>query len=352
MPMEQEGQKEVTSNMLNFMNPFRATRQNPEEAWSTKHKEAAETLYPDFISDAANGIDIHGKPVFDSTHPHKYVVNEKEMTDYEKISFRQYQLWKTTMKIDRRDSMMQAFATSDFTNASAMHNWLGAPFPIIEPNPTLGEVTYGIRWYEHMAAAAFSMMFYAYVRGKPSVRFTNASMTPQKGTMPFVFGVMEFMNGQLSTSRLQGKMDNEYECMRFGVLESPARLAEKAKYWERLRKYKDEWMKRYDYYIYGMRPGERYSFLSPCHFPPAAVIFNKRTDYPMRKNPFILTETTMSLSQRREASEFLGKMNPNRPARPIDLDRPENKYYGPDGPTEVRGGGKHNRGAAMGGLFT
>jgi hypothetical protein len=348
--MEKEGHNE--NDWFNFMNPWRQTRQNPQENWSGKHKEVADKLYPDFISDAANGIDIHGKPVFDATNPHKYVVTEKEMTDYEKISFRQYQLWKTTMKIDRRDSMYEAFATSDYTNGSAVHNWLGAPFPIIEPNPTPGELMYAVRWYEHLGAILASCTFFAYVRGKPQVRYTGAAMTPQKGLIPFAFIFMEFMNGHMASSRLMGKVENEYECMRFGVVESPARLAEKAKYWERFRKYKEEWMKRYDYYVYGMRPGERYSFLSPCHFAPASVLFNKRTDYPMRKNPFILTETTMTPAQRREASEFVGKMNPGRSPRPIDFDRPENKYYGPDGPTEVRGGGVHNKGAALGGLFT
>merc|ERR1711991_72810 len=130
-------------------------------------------------------------------------------------------------------------------------------------------------------------------------------------------------------NRLGGKVENDVECERFGVMESKARLEEKAKYWERYRKYKEEWMKRYDYYVFGMRPGERYTLFSPCHYPPAAVVFNKRTDFPMRKNPFILSDQPLTTAQKQQAIEHL-RAKEGTP-HPAEFGRPEMKYHGPLG---------------------
>ena len=336
--------------VLSAYSPWAKTRQNPESEWSPKQREAASRLFPDHIADPANMLDIHGRPIFDATFTHKYEVTEKEMTDHERVAFRQYQLWKTTLKIERRDNMYAAMATSDYTNGTAAHDWLGSPFPIIEPKPTITEVMRTVRWYEHTGAFITSIGLYAQLRARPAVRYTGASVQTQRSMVPFYFGMFEFLNGYRAMDRLKGFVRNDYECERFGVLESPARLAEKARYWERYRRYKEEWMKRYDYYVYGMRPGERYTFLSPCHFPPLPIAYNKRTDWPMRKNPFVLVERPLSAIEKKQAIDYL-RAKPATP-HPLDLMRPENKYYGPEGPVCVRSDGTHPRGAPVGGLFT
>jgi hypothetical protein len=314
-----------------FYRWFNTTRQNPEHEWSDAQRAAAAELYPSRIPDPANALDIHGKPVFDATFSHKYEVTEKEMSDVEKISWKQYQLFKATLKIDRRDSLYQAFATADFTNGSAAHNWLGAPFPVIEPRPTPGDNMYAIRWYEHLGCIALSLGFYAYIRAKPSVRYNVASIAAQRGMVWWTLVMCEMGMGHRAANRLRGCIENEYECERFGVLETPERLGEKAKYWERYRKYKEEWMRRYDYYVFGMRPGERFTLLSPCHFPPAAVLFNKRTDFKLRKNPFILSEHAVTPSELKTAFENMQSQSNMRPVKPFEHSRPEAKYYGPLG---------------------
>lgn len=327
------------------------TRQNPEADWTDKQRAAAAMLYPDKVPDPANAIDVNGKAVFDASFTHKYQVTEKDMTDMEKIMFKQYQLFKATLKIDRRDSIYEAFATADFTNGAQTHNWFGAPYAVIEPRPHIGDLFITIRWYEHIAAAATSVLFYAWIRGKPQTRYSGAYMNLQRGMLFWSFFMFEGALGIRAMNRLRGCLENDVECERFGVMESSFRLAEKAKYWERYRKYKEEWMKRYDYYVWGLRPGERFSLFSPCHLPPMPVLYNKRTDYQMRKNPFILSERPISESQKVAAMEYL-RMKGRTP-HPLDITRPERKYYGPLG-TNVNSpfdGVATNRGAANGNVM-
>jgi hypothetical protein len=298
-----------SENTLKFWLPWSETRQNPERDWSDRQRSAAATLWPDHVPDPANAIDIN---------------------DIQKLNWKQYQLFKTTLKIDRRDSVYQAFATSDFTNGSAAHNWLGAPFPIIEQRPTPGELIMSIRWYEHVGAFVSSLTFYAYIRGKPSARYAAASVAAQRGMCYWTFLMLEMGLGHRSSNRLRGCIENDYECEKYGVLENQQRLAEKAKYWEKYRKYKEEWMKRYDYYVFGMRPGERYTLLSPCHIPPAAVLFSKRTDFKLRKNPFILSEHKVTPAEMKTAHDAMGGESNFTPGWIQNL-RAESKYYGPMG---------------------
>lgn len=306
-------------------------KQNPESHWSHRQKSAAAKLFPDYVADPANAIDINGKPVFDCTFNHKYEVTENEMSDFQKIAWKQYLLYKTTLKVDRRDTVYEALATSDTTNSSNLHNWLGAPFPVIEPKPSPGELFYTIRWYEHISALACSLGFYAYLRAKPSIRFSAAYIGAQRGAFYWTFGMLEFGLGHRASCRLRGTIENEREADIFGVVENKSRLEEKVKFWEKYRAYKEEWMKRYDYYVYGLRPGERFTLLSSCHFPPAPVLFNKRTDFKLRRNPFLLSEQPATPAEIDKLYKHFARTQGNRTPHPLELHRPEVKYYGAEG---------------------
>jgi len=114
------------------------------------------------------------------------------------------------------------------------------------------------------------------------------------------------------------------------VLENEERLKEKARYWEKYRAYKEEWMKRYDYYVFGMRPGERYTLLSPCHVPPAPVAFGKKTDFPMRKNPFVLSNAPISKVEMEKLRKHFRDHHTHAP-HPREFHAPELKYFNQSG---------------------
>ena len=257
--------------------------------------EVGNQLFADgYIPDPVGCVNVDGKPVFDASVPQLLNVSEKEMKDSDKMAWKVYSLWKTTLKVERRDSIYEALASGEYSNMSAAHHFLGTPYPVIEPHPHIWEIMVSIRWYEHIASAFITAGFYNYMRVKPVIRYSHLNMAVQKASMWFCFFFMECMFGDRAWLRLQGKISNEAECYKFGVLETRDRLEKKVEYWKKFKKFKAEWMRRWDYHVWGQRPGERYSLLSACHFPPYPVMFCEKTDFPMRKNPFLLSSKPLS----------------------------------------------------------
>lgn len=244
----------------------------------------------DRLPDPAHMIDSNEKPLVDVTFPAKFSPAEKEMSDREKLAWKNYQLYRLTLKMDRRDTVYEALATSDYPYFRPTQHWMGSPFPVIEPHPFVGEVFTGMRWYEHVTSAVTAVLYYQYIRMKPMIRYSGTNWFTHKYMLFFVFSMMEFNFGYRSIWRLQGQVPNEPECYKYGICETPDRLRMKSEYWGKFRAYKEEWCRRWDYYMWGMRPGERLTFFSGCWMPPWPVRFNTKYDFPIRKNPFVLTD--------------------------------------------------------------
>lgn len=235
-------------------------------------------------------INGNGKPIYDTSNHTRFTVSEKDMTDHQKMQWKNFQLWKSTLKIERRDHVIEAITTSDYPHSRMSHHWMGTPFPVIEPQPWVGEVFFALRWYEHALALMSSTIYWQYMSAKPAVRYFNMPWYSKKWITVALTLNCEFAFGYRAIWRLQGQTPNETECYKYGVLETPHRLAVKADRWRRFKNYKEEWMRRYDYYLWGMRPGERWSFFSPCWMAPWPIRFNTKTDYPIRKNPYMLSK--------------------------------------------------------------
>ena len=90
-----------------------------------------------------------------------------------------------------------------------------------------------------------------------------------------------------------------------------------------MKDYKEEWMRRFDYHVWGMRPGERTGLFSACHFPPYPVAFCTRTDFPMRKNPFILSSKPISKLRLDSMQSYFWAEDADTP---IERARPEVNY--------------------------
>ncbi len=180
------------------------------------------------------------------------------------------------------------------------------------------------RWYEHLVGPFLTVAAFTYQRVKPVIRYSSYNIRTIRGVSLFVTCFSEIVFGQRGQARLQGRVNNEYECDKFGVLESPARLKQKAENWEKFAAYKEEWMKRFDYYVYGMRPGERFTFFSQLHVPPFRVRYNKRSDYPMRKNPYFLS--TYSVKDYRLESPGFTHYPKGKGETPLEASRPETRY--------------------------
>jgi hypothetical protein len=287
-------------------------------------KEVGQRLYAEGkIMDPVGCVDSNGKPIFDASAHMQYNVTEKEMSDADKLAWRTYQLYKLTMKVERRDSVYQALVGSDYTNGQPTHHFLGAPYPVIEPNPYIGELLTGVRWYEHIFSAVSAIGYYQYIRTKPNIKYSYTSLHVQKWTFMFLYVFFEMCCMQRSLLRLQGRIPNEPECHKFGVLESKERLEKKVEYWRKYKAYKEEWMRRWDYHVWHMRPGERYQLWSSCHFPPYPVLFSSKTDFPMRKNPFVLSSKPIGeLRLDCQAAHYY----PKGATTPVEAERPEIKY--------------------------
>ncbi len=295
-------------------------------------KEVGDRLFKEgYIPDPVGCVNHFGKPVFDASEPGRFEVTEKEMKESDKMAWKTYSLWKTTLKVERRDSIYEALVSGEYSNYSAAHHFLGTPYPMIEPHPHIWEILVAIRWYEHIASVFITAGLYNYMRTKPVLRYSHLNMVVQKGFCWFGFVWFECLFGDRAWLRLQGKINNEAECYKFGVLETKDRLEKKVEYWRKYKAYKAEWMRRWDYHVWGQRPGERYSLFSACHFPPYPTMFSEKTDFPMRKNPFILSSKPLSAYKLEPLScHWYPRASPTK--GPVVEGHPEFKYlYRPEG---------------------
>lgn len=119
--------------------------------------------------------------------------------------------------------------------------------------------------------------------------------------------------------------------MKYGVLQTKERLEQRKQRWEKYAAFKEQWCRRYDFHVFNMRPGERYKFLSPCLFPPRRPKFMQKTDYPLRKNPDILTTTPLRDMFHEAGSSISIPQNDNIPLLQA---RPQLRWKRP-GPNQV-----------------
>ena len=187
------------------------------------------SLYPEYVDDPKGYFADNGRCIVDASLRRQYKIEEREMTEEEKMEFRNFQVFRLTIGVDRRNSNFQAMATSDFTSNQPFHHWLGTPFPLIEPFPHWCELLFGIRWYEHIICCVACLLHYQIMRSRPQLRYSMANWACQKYVSIVTFSASECTFGFCSGARLCGNYPNEYECYKFGVLETPERLREKAK---------------------------------------------------------------------------------------------------------------------------
>lgn len=280
-------------------NPF--VSQANFRPFQSKYTDKGVELYSEGIISDPGAVDQHtGKPlyttqtlnknpngsdVFDASQTRLATsVNEKPMSDVESYNWRKFQLFRTLLKIERRDTVHEALSSSEYWGGRATHHWLGTPFPMIEPNPFMGEAMFAVRWYEHMFAMGAAILSHQRAASTPSVRFSGKGVGYANFASAFLVFEMCFM--YRSIWRLTGQAPNEPECYKYGVYETPARLQQKAERWRKYANYKEEWMRRWNYYIWGMRPGEENTWISACWFGHWKVRYNTKTDYPVRKNPY------------------------------------------------------------------
>ena len=265
------------------------------------------------------------RPLYWAADPKSYAPTEKDgLSLTEKLQMRNFQLWKVTSAIDRRDTVMQMYIQNETsTGGSHKSMLLGTPFPIVEPSPSINEAMTAIRWYEHMTAVVIPLCYNYWLKSKPRTRRSFTNRTHLFMTMGNIF-LLDFGMIHRSTSRLTGHSPNDYECHKYGVYETPERLAKKAELWKKYADYKTEWVRRFNYYAWGIRPGEESSFFSPCWWAPAAVRYNVKTDYQPRKNPMFLTP--VRLVEQRVQKPFFNYIPRVSQKGPIFEARPELKY--------------------------
>lgn len=290
---------------------------------------AVPAVYADQLG--AGSVDANNRPVFIATEHTRFMpIENREMTDQEKARYRQFQLWRTTNSLERRDSVYQSITKCDQTQSNLLHSQMGTPFPVIDGNPHMADCFYGIRWYEHLFSFTVGIAYNYYVRSIPVLRHTHL----RQQTRGMMFGLnwvcTEWLFMYRSSFRLRGEAPNDYECRYYGVMEDKKRLQEKAELWAKYAAYKEEWMRRWDYHVYGIRPGERKSFWSACFFSPTPIRYNTCTDYPMRKNPYFLSAAP--LKDMFLESPFLYHLPQREKNFPLAQARPESVqlYHGPD----------------------
>lgn len=254
-----------------------------------------------------SAVDGAGKPIYqqrfvlDASQPKTATtVTEKPMSSTDLLNFRNFQLHQTLDRIERRDEVqgsLQSYSPDTFA-ANSVNHFLGTPFPIIEPNPAFSESFACIRWYEHSMTVIASMVAHQVTSSSPATRFSIGS-TAANGflLLPLCMTSYWFTRGQY---RLKGLVPNEPEAYAYGTIESPERLAVKAERWRKYSNYKEEWMRRWNYYVWGQRPGETWNLgNSGCFLHHSQVKYNVKTDYPVRRNPYAVTTEgvrTMNLS--------------------------------------------------------
>lgn len=277
------------------------------------------------------GVDTNGKPVFIATNHKRYMAtSDRQLTDQEQLHWKVFQLYKATLSVERRDSVYQSLTTSDFANYRLTEHILGTPFPVIEHEPSVWDCFNGLRWYEHTISASIGVGYNYWIRSKPSLRHVHIRGMSRSATLWMNVLATEMLFMYRSFWRLTGVAPNDAECKYFGVLEDSTRLKQKADLWAKYAAYKEEWCRRWDYHVFGIRPGERFSLFSACMLPPKPILFNTTTDYPMRKNPYFLSTTP--LRDMFLENPFITHLPQRVKDYPLAQVRPEvaQLYHGPD----------------------
>lgn len=270
------------------------------------------------------GLDAQRKPVFVATTPTRFVSTDKEsLTDQEKIALKTFQLHRKVLSMKRRDEVYEGVINSGHTTGKTAQNSMGTAFPVVKFNPSYADVMMGHRWYEYALEVLVPYAYVKYALSKPVIR----SMRQHEGVFRGIFQLLFLSSmgiGNFRTYfRFMGHTENEAECERYGVEESSARLEEKRKMWEKYAAYRAEWMRRFDYHVYGLRPGETYSIFSPCFIPASETRYNKRTDFRMRDSMHLRGK--MNEGQWNVQSQ-LKEPYVRHPENPLMKNRPEIKY--------------------------
>lgn len=281
------------------------------------------------------GVRTGGRPVFSATAVSAYdTVEREDITDVQRLQYKQFQLGKLLDAVERRDNVYKALAHETYVGGRTSIMVLGTPFPVIEPLPHGTEVLKAIRWYEYAAGVG---VYFAQVKLLQSqAKFRNYKPQHLKGLaiLPVVstLGIMT-LAFDLGRCRLQGLSENKYEAMKFGVFDTKENLERKAKNWAKYDQHKKDWMRRWNLSQYDERPGESGGLMSAIIFSSPSIKYNTEFNYPPRKNPFHLT--TKPLRDYHSQSS-VGYSMPN--VKRTDLNayvvaKPElvEKYAGPNG---------------------
>jgi hypothetical protein len=273
----------------------------------------------------------HQKPILLACDSAKYIPTEnRQLTDQEQLQWKSFQLFRSSLSMERRNSVYQSVVGVDTANIRSTTLVLGTPFPVIDASPSVYECFVASRWYEHATAFALTAGYSYWLRSKASLRASNLrSMTREVLGITNFLG-FEFLFAFRSMQRLTGELSNIPECEYYGVMEDSQRLKEKAALWARYANYKEEWCRRWDYHVLGIRPNERFSVFSACIFPPVQVRYNTRTDFPLRKNPYFLSNTP--LRSMFLENPFINEIPKGKKNYPLATARPEvvHVYNGPD----------------------
>ncbi|KPA85547.1 putative mitochondrial hypothetical protein [Leptomonas pyrrhocoris] len=240
------------------------------------------------------GVDETGKPIFVATEHTRYAAStDRELSDQEQLAWKSFQLWRTSMSIERRDSIYRTITNSDYTNFNISRHIMGTPYPVIDYAPSLTDCVAGIRLYEHAFSVLVALGYSNWIHSKPSTRNAKLLGITRFSVSGGTFLLTELCFCYRSMFRLSGFLPNDYECRKFGVMESKDRLERKKDMWSKYAAYKKEWCRRFDYHVYGIRPGENFSLFSACWLPAWEPPHGKITDYPLRKNPYFLSSTPL-----------------------------------------------------------
>lgn len=273
---------------------------------------------------------IGTKPIFLATEHTKCAPStaDRQLSDQEQLAWKSFQLWRTTMSVGRRDKIYHDVASSEYTNFHLAYHLMGTPYPIIENNVGLTECFMAIRPYEHLISLSCAAGYSLWIASKASTRHVLTKGVTSRLICYLNFSMAEIGFCYRSLMRLTGHLPNDLECRKYGVLEDKDRLEQKKKLWEQYAAYKKEWCRRFDYHVYGIRPGSNWSFLSACWIPNWTPRYNTVTDYPPRKNPYFLSSSP--LSEMFAESQFTSHI-PKSNAVPLIRARPEFKYlyHGP-----------------------
>lgn len=267
--------------------------------------------------------EVKDKNYFVASSPKNYFREDKSSLSLEEqLEWKKYEIWKATQAIERRESVQKALMRTVSHREHGLYHTLGTPYPIIEDYPRPVDCIKCVRWYEHVFAICTGPMYMKFLRLNPLTRFFDYYNWVMRLQWVLPVFIAEIAFAQIGEYRLLGEWQNENECYKYGVMEDAERLKQKRDNWEKYAAHREEWMKRYDYHVWGMRPGSRGTLMSPCWLPPSRVRYNTKLDYPMRKHPTMLT----SLPARVGMAAAVGYRITRPEACPNFKDRPELAY--------------------------